>query len=90
MVKRTLTAEEAEVFVLLCRGYSNKAISDQLGLSLRAVESCIFRAYGKLEPVPSAFVRRAYFAYRGGWRDALADLDRKKLADVPAMRAIQV
>jgi two-component system response regulator NreC len=44
----TLSAREREVWVLLARGHTNQAIADQLGLSVKTVESYRARLMQKL------------------------------------------
>jgi DNA-binding NarL/FixJ family response regulator len=43
-----LSAREEEILVLLSKGYSNKAIADQLGLSVETIYSHLKRVYEKL------------------------------------------
>jgi len=43
-----LSAREEEILVLLSKGYANKAIADQLGLSVETIYSHLKRVYEKL------------------------------------------
>jgi DNA-binding NarL/FixJ family response regulator len=43
-----LSAREEEILVLLSKGYSNKAIADQLKLSVETIYSYLKRVYEKM------------------------------------------
>ncbi len=47
-VRTPLSQREKQVFSLIAQGYTNDGVAEELGISLRAVESSVSRATGKL------------------------------------------
>jgi DNA-binding CsgD family transcriptional regulator len=67
----SLSPRENEVLDLIAQGLSNKAISDQLHLSLKTVEPIVSSIFGKLQLPPDAATNRRVLAVR-----ALLDVGR--------------
>lgn len=53
-----LTARQAQVMVLVCRGFTAKEIARKLRLSLRTVENTCERTFPKIAPTRSQAIYR--------------------------------